>query len=108
MLPWLCWGLLWITLAPFYLSSREWLLIIGLVVLLFFSLFLILQLLAFSKTRALQKMGLFPSSETATLKDVKNLVKAGERIHAIKLYRSLQHVSLPDAVQAIDKMQVVS
>ncbi len=72
-------------------------------VLLFLVLFF--QILYLIKRHSLQKRGLLFSAEKATSQDAEKLLRAGERLRAITLYRSLYRVSLPDAVQAIDKIQ---
>jgi len=50
----------------------------------------------------LQESGLSPAPGQATMADVERLVRAGQRIAAIRCYREIHHVGLAEAKKAID------
>ena len=50
------------------------------------------------------RSGILPAAGTATMADVERLVRAGERIAAIRVYREIHHVGLAEAKKAIDDL----
>ena len=65
---------------------------------------------AFVATRdsTARRSGLLPQVGTATMADVERLVRAGERIAAIRCYREIHHVGLAEAKKAIDDLHLAS
>ena len=53
---------------------------------------------------AYRRSGVLPAAGTATMADVERLVRAGERIAAIRIYREIHHVGLAEAKKAIDEL----
>lgn len=52
--------------------------------------------------------GLLPPKGRATMADVVRLVRAGERIAAIRCYREIHRVSLAEAKKAIERLRVAN
>jgi ribosomal protein L7/L12 len=57
---------------------------------------------------AARRSGLLPPAGRATMADVERLVRAGERIAAIRCYREIHHVGLAQAKKAIDELSIAS
>jgi len=55
---------------------------------------------------ALRQSGVLPAAGQATMVDVERLVRAGERISAIRVYREIHHVGLAEAKKAIDDLPI--
>ncbi len=53
---------------------------------------------------ALRQSGVLPAAGQATMADVERLVRAGQRISAIRVYREIHHVGLAEAKKAIDDL----
>lgn len=53
-----------------------------------------------------RRSGVLPAAGTATMVEVERLVRAGERIAAIRVYREIHHVGLAEAKKAIDDLPV--
>ena len=51
-----------------------------------------------------QESGLYPPPGSGTDSDVERLMRAGQKITAIKLYRELHHVDLKTAKEAVEAM----
>ncbi|HTV43529.1 MAG TPA: hypothetical protein VMF08_23400 [Candidatus Sulfotelmatobacter sp.] len=51
-----------------------------------------------------RRSGILPPAGQATMADVERLVRAGERIAAIHVYREINHVGLAEAKKAIDDL----
>jgi ribosomal protein L7/L12 len=51
-----------------------------------------------------RRSGLLPKVGQATMADVERLVRAGERILAIRCYREIHKCSLQDAKRAVDDL----
>jgi predicted Ser/Thr protein kinase len=71
------------------------------------AIILIFALQRYSRQRIQQarEKGLWPQvGEVPTLEHVKGLAQAGEKILAIKLYRQIHRVSLPEAKAAVEKL----
>ena len=61
---------------------------------------------AFASLRvsAARRSGLLPAAGKATMTDIERLVKAGERIYAIRCYREVHRCGLAEAKRAIDDL----
>jgi ribosomal protein L7/L12 len=57
---------------------------------------------------AYRRSGLLPAAGQATMADVERLVRAGQRILAIRCYRELHHVGLVEAKKAIDDLHIAA
>ena len=55
-----------------------------------------------------RRSGVLPAAGTATMADVERLVRAGERIAAIRVYREIHHVGLAEAKRAVDELSVTA
>jgi hypothetical protein len=55
-----------------------------------------------------RRSGVLPAAGTATMADVERLVRAGENIAAIRVYREIHHVGLAEAKKAIDDLQTAA
>ena len=55
-----------------------------------------------------RRAGVLPAAGTATMADVERLVRAGERIAAIRVYREIHHVGLAEAKKAIDDLHIAA
>ena len=61
-------------------------------------------ILADRNIKKAQRLGIYPPSGTATMKDVKRLVKMGETTLALCAYREIHRISLRKAKEAIDEL----
>lgn len=57
------------------------------------------------REKALHRAG-YPTAGQATMADVERLVRAGERIMAIRCYQEIYNVGLVEAKKAIDDLQL--
>jgi ribosomal protein L7/L12 len=53
---------------------------------------------------ARRRHGILPPAGQATMADVERLVRAGERLAAIRVYREIHHVGLAEAKKAVDDL----
>jgi len=53
-----------------------------------------------------RRSGVLPAAGQATMADVERLVRAGEHIAAIRVYREIHQVGLAEAKKAIDDLPV--
>jgi hypothetical protein len=53
---------------------------------------------------ARRRQGILPPAGQATMADVERLVRAGERLAAIRVYREINHVGLAEAKNAVDDL----
>jgi hypothetical protein len=58
--------------------------------------------------RSARRSGLLPKFGQATMADVERLVRAGERILAIRCYREIHSCSLQDAKKAVDDLTLTN
>ena len=65
-----------------------------------------LEVVSRLKIHSLRRQGLYPAADKATLRDVEALLKASERIHAIQLYRKMYRVSLQEALNSINRIEI--
>jgi ribosomal protein L7/L12 len=54
-----------------------------------------------------RREGLYPQEGKGTLDDVKRLVKSGQKILAVRLYREMYKVGLREAKDAVEKIGVL-
>jgi ribosomal protein L7/L12 len=57
---------------------------------------------------ALRRSGVLPATGQATMADVERLVRSGDRIAAIRVYRVVHHVGLAEAKKAIDDLHAAA
>jgi len=71
------------------------------------AVFLILAAVAASKSRvgALRARGIYPEEGKETDDHVLRLLRAGEKIMAIRCYRELHHVGLKEAKDAVELLE---
>lgn len=81
-LLWICIGLLAVVVLSFVFTSR--------------------------RDAALRRSGVLPPAGKATMADVERLVRDGERIAAIRVYREIHHVGLAEAKRAIDDLHIAA
>ena len=55
-----------------------------------------------------RRSGLLPPAGQATMADVERLVRAGQRIYAIRCYREIHYCGLAEAKKAIDDLQITA
>lgn len=65
-----------------------------------------LEVVSRLKIHSLQRQGLYPAADRATLKDVEALLKANEKLRAVQLYRKMYRVSLQEALNSINRMEI--
>jgi ribosomal protein L7/L12 len=75
---------------------------IGLVVLV-----LVSQAVVRLRVYAMRRAGIYPAAGQATMADVERLVRAGQYIWAIRVYREIHDVGLAEAKKAIDDLHIV-
>ena len=67
-------------------------------------LVLVSQAIVRLRVNAMRRAGIYPAEGQATMADVERLVRAGQRIWAIRVYREIHHVGLAEAKKAIDNL----
>jgi len=68
----------------------------------FIGVFVVAFVFAALRDSAARRSGLLPSAGKATMADVERLLRAGERIYAIRCYREIHGCGLAEAKKAID------
>jgi hypothetical protein len=56
----------------------------------------------------LRRSQILPPAGQGTMADVERLVRAGERIAAIRVYREIHHVGLAEAKKAVDDLHTAA
>ena len=65
-----------------------------------------LEVVSRLKTQSLRRQGLYPPAKQATLEDIEALLRANEKLRAIQLYKKMYRVSLQEALNSINRMEV--
>ncbi|MBC9250775.1 hypothetical protein A9179_10850 [Pseudomonas alcaligenes] len=68
------------------------------------ALFIIVRTYTSMKIQSLRAKGLYPEPGQATMQHVVNLVSAGNKPFAIKVYREIHGASLKQAKEAVEKL----
>jgi len=74
------------------------------IVLTFAGTFTVAFLVVSLRDSLARRSGSLPAAGQATMADVKSLIQAGQRLHAIRCYREIHRCGLADAKKAIDEM----
>ena len=73
-----------------------------------FGVFAMMFLIASFRTAADRRAGVLPPAGQATMADVERLVRAGQRIYAIRCYREIHHCGLAEAKKGVDDLHIAA
>ena len=69
---------------------------------------LLLQSVVWLRVAAMRRAGVYPASGQATMSDVERLVRAGQRVWAIRCYREIHHCGLAEAKKGVDDLHIAA
>ena len=70
--------------------------------------FAVMFLLTLFRTASDRRAGVLPPAGQATMADVEHLVRAGQRIYAIRCYREIHHCGLAEAKKGVDDLHIAA
>jgi|HubBroStandDraft_2_1064218.scaffolds.fasta_scaffold428793_2 hypothetical protein len=81
--------------------------ILGIIVAVMALAFIVMSWRNSWRNLVIRRSQILPLAGQGTMADVERLVRAGERIAAIRVYREIHHVGLAEAKKAVDDLHVI-